>query len=515
MRAEFYLKLLSIFLFHSFMTISIIYSIIMDRIGSESFSVNKYLNYKGETVILANGKKTPGLSTRAFWYMAGRLILQGITLISAPIFTRMLSAGDYGKITVYLTWINILSSIGGLQTNNPMNNARVDFDERGFKAFQSNALMISTISFSVFGFVILFFQDSFAQLISLDVRYLPILVVHAFATHCLNFYTTYLTCTKQPHKYVIISTIVAVSSTVLSILLIKVMNSPVSGRILGMALPNTIVAILIIAVIFINGKSFFNATYWKFCLVLSLPLLLHIIASLIIGQSGTLIVNAYLDKSATGIYGFSLQMASVIDAIWVALNASWVPEYFDWQSKKDYNNIAEHATNYMVLFSSLTAGFMLLVPEVTKVLAPEIYWQGITVSILLAVGFYFRFLYGFPSNYEMYCKRNNMLSVMSIIGSALNLLFSFLLIPRIGLIGVGIASILSSAASFILHDCVARFYIKNFHFSWEFYAKGFIPVLIIMSFSLLTINYWFIRWPIAAIIGIALVYRIYKKRVLF
>ena len=42
------------------------------------------------------------------WYTISNILLRGVSLITAPIFTRMLSTSDYGIASNFTSWVSII-----------------------------------------------------------------------------------------------------------------------------------------------------------------------------------------------------------------------------------------------------------------------------------------------------------------------------------------------------------------------------------------------------------------------
>ena len=45
------------------------------------------------------------------WQLIGRLFVEGISFVAAPIFTRLLSPADYGQTSTFTTWVSLLQLI--------------------------------------------------------------------------------------------------------------------------------------------------------------------------------------------------------------------------------------------------------------------------------------------------------------------------------------------------------------------------------------------------------------------
>ena len=65
----------------------------------------------------------------AFFNILGPVILNGINFFTIPIFTRLLGAANFGVVSVYTTWMQVLTIVMGVQTGGTIATARVHISE--------------------------------------------------------------------------------------------------------------------------------------------------------------------------------------------------------------------------------------------------------------------------------------------------------------------------------------------------------------------------------------------------
>ncbi|MFK2360612.1 oligosaccharide flippase family protein [Bacteroides fragilis] len=63
------------------------------------------------------------------WYSASNIMLRSVSIITAPIFTRLLTTEDYGKISNFTSWQNILAIFMGVFLNYSIGRAKIDFKD--------------------------------------------------------------------------------------------------------------------------------------------------------------------------------------------------------------------------------------------------------------------------------------------------------------------------------------------------------------------------------------------------
>ena len=65
---------------------------------------------------LSNKYKGISVIARAsFWFMFCGILQKCVSLVTTPIFTRMLTTEEYGEFTVYLSWLNLFSILTTLR----------------------------------------------------------------------------------------------------------------------------------------------------------------------------------------------------------------------------------------------------------------------------------------------------------------------------------------------------------------------------------------------------------------
>jgi len=221
----------------------------------------------------------------------------------------------------------------------------------------------------------------------------------------------------------------------------------------------------------------------------------------------------YLCNDAiTGVYGLSYNVALIVLMIFDSLNTSWVPFYYEYKKKNDTKQLKTRSNNYLFVFTIITIGFLLCIPEVFKIMAPEEYWAGLKIIPIIVLAIYIQFLYTLAVNFEFFHEKTIMISISTIITASINIGLNFWLIPLYGAVGAAIATLISYCVLLLLHDINARYRIKNYDFSWTFYLKGSVPVTIMAVLYFPLLKLWYIRWGIAIILGVLLLRRFIKTK---
>lgn len=462
--------------------------------------------------------KLQGINSQAFFNILSTVLTTGINVITLSIFTRLLGAENYGKYSIYSTWVSLFSSFMSLQLGSCLSVARYDYKHE-YNLYNKNNLLLGTFV-SVFVILIGFlFKDGLSKILGYPPYIVILMFVNAFISFITGYYSSILIYDKKTHINFIISLATSTASILLSILFIKYIKFEelYIGRVIGSIIPGLITAIIIWIAIFIKGKGKLKIEHWKYSLAYGLPLVLHIISHDILSQSNKLMLKYMgIGDTSVGLYSYYSNLVSVLSIIIVALNTSWVPFYFDDLNANDIPKIRKRTKDYMELVAVLTIGFILLSREVAKLFSSNDFWREIDIIPLLVLPIYIMYMYQFPVNFEYYNKKTIMISIGTICSGVTNILCNFILIPKYGMYGSAISTIISYIVLFVVHFVIAN-NIKEmkFHVKLSDYCIYFVLVMISIAIFYLFKESWIIRWLIGIFIGLYELIKIIKRKTIF
>lgn len=446
------------------------------------------------------------------------VMLYAITFFSAPLFSRLLGANDYGVVQVYNTWVAFFVVILGLYTRGTLSIAKVNLKEGEFIEYQSSVLFLSLCGFVGIFAILMLFHPILIDFFGLDLKYLVLMALQSFGTYCVYFINTKFTYEMKAQYNLMISVTLAIVNFGLSYVLIRMLHGEnlYPGRIIGMACPYIVAGIIIMFLVFRQGKTFYNKKYWKFCLPLCLPLIFHGISGIICASSDRVMIQKMIGLTAVGIYSLAYNFANIMDSIWGALHNSWDPFFFEYVKEGQLTILKKQSQNYIRLYSCLTIGFILLTPEVFKVFASQEYQEGVIIVPIVVLSCYAIFVYAFAANYEFCFKRTDIVALGSIIAGMANIIFNFVCIMWLGYLGAAIATALSNILLAMVHIVFAKRLVKE---KWIYTVQMFLPYVVGL-FAAVMIFYvfyecWFIRWLFAAMTGIYMLWKILRIKAIF
>lgn len=453
----------------------------------------------------------------AFFNTLSVLLLQGISLISAPLFSRLLGTDGYGNLASFTVWANMMTTVFSLQSNMTIVNARQEYSEQEQPAYQSSVMALSMACFAVAGVLMMLFSGPLSAALKMDRLLIALMLVQAFGTFCVNFLGSKFTYEFKADRNMLLSVFMAVANLGVSLLL--VLNMPREqryfGRVLGTVVTNGVVGLAGCVWILLRGRTLYNANYWKFCFTLGWPLACQGLAYSLLSNSDIMMLRQLADASSAGIYSNALSLAGVMFVLYSALNNTWVPFFYDDMKQGQRDNVVQRGKNYLELYTVLSVGFVLLVREVYHVYADESFWAGAEVIPFFVASYYGNTLCTFPVNYEIHHKKTGAVTVGTVSAALTNVGLNYLMIRAWGMIGAAAATLIARCIQLALHELYSRRILGrggDYPFRLETGLAGIAALAASVALFYLTPNAWFIRWPLAAAVGLWELLRILKRR---
>lgn len=464
-------------------------------------------------------KITNSVNAVAFFNILGPVILNGINFFTIPIFTRILGTDNYGLYTIYYTWVNTFTILVGLQVMGTIGVANVRIRPDELKKYYSSILMIVILAFFIVAGAIFLLMPWAEKYLGMARPMILLMLFHALGMAFVNFATMRYTYEKKAHLTFSISIFVAILGIALSLIFLQgdfTESTLYYGRAFGAAVPYLVLGIIIFVVYMAQGRTLYSREYWKFCLPLCLPMVFHGLSQLILAQADKVMLQAMMSDSIVGIYSFTYTFAHVMNIIYNAFNNTWVPFYYDDVKMGRIDDIHRRSRNYIFIFTALSAGFMLLAPDVIKLFAQEEFWSGIYLIPVFVLANYMMFLYSFPVNYEFYHKKSIHIAIGTSAAAVMNCILNYVLIPVMGMAGAAVATLIAYVMLWIFHHLVSKYIIgQDYHYRiWQFMPALIVMIICSVYVYLLQDNI-ILRWAAALVIGLVALRHLVKTKTIF
>lgn len=409
------------------------------------------------------------------WYTISNIALKAISIISAPIFTRLLTPTDYGMFNNFFSWQTILACVFGLCLNYSIGRAKLDFSE-DFDGFIAS---IQTLSMGV-GLLLLFillpFLDVLSSFLEMNNGLLISLMVMLIVSPSIDFMQSKFRFEYKYMENVIIAVINSVGVLLLSIcfILFSEIDTRYIGRIMGSVVPTFVIGVVAVIYLYTKGKKLINTSYWKYALRLSLPMIPHGLSMVLLAQIDRVMLIKLDSFDAAGLYCFGYSYALMISIFTNAIMNAWQPWLYDMVTEKQFESVVRSNKQINVLAFTIAFSLILIGPEVIMILGSESFYEAKWMVAPVIAGCFFQFLYGYFSLMELYCKRTELIAIGSVGAAAIKIGLNLFFIPRYGYVGAAYTTMLAYAILLLFHWSMFKLIFK-----YKIFAERQILLLVI------------------------------------
>lgn len=401
------------------------------------------------------------------WYTVSSFLFKSITFISTPLFTRIISLDEYGMYSNYQSWFMILTIIISLNLEATFISAKYDYSN------SINDYIDSIISLSVCSGIIwiMGYTISYSYLdayLNIPTLLMYLMIIQIIGNSIINIFQTKCLYEFNYKKNIMISGFNTISTASISVILVVLMNDKVLGRVLGSLIP----ALLIVIYFFFLKKEFnlsFNIHHWQYALPISIPYIPHLLSLLILNCIDRIMIHDIYGPSDTALYSLAYNCACILIVFMTAVNSAFCPWLSNKMHRKEYKDICKITTYYIIAFSYIVFGFLLIAPEILLLFGGEKYGQSLNVIPIVSVGCFFQFLYTFYVNVEQFLKKTTFMAVATITAAVLNIVLNLYFIPLYGYIAAAYTTLICYFWLLLVHYFLIRIIVHNHLFNQKIF----------------------------------------------
>lgn len=385
--------------------------------------------------------KDDSLNRRAvksgIFFVVSQILVRGISFITTPLYTRLLSTEQFGEIRVYESWLQIAVPIMSLCLWKSVERAKYDMRDR-FDSYTSAVQNLSYISIAFMIGICMLFKPQVQSFCNMDDVLLYVAFGYVFS------YTSVLYMNrreKQSMRYKFATTasmLLVIPATIISIAWLYIGNvrgeyeQLVHYRILGFYVPQVIGGLIIALIMAVQGKKLFSREYWKYGLLYSLPLIPEVLSIQIMNQADKIMIQNMIGEWETGIFAVGTTVSFII---WILEDSVWnafLPWFYEKISRGESEDIEKPWTTVMHGFGMISWFLVMLAPEIVLVLGAKKNMAAIWVIAPMITGTLFRFYSYSYTAIQNYYKKTGYVALGTILAMFVNVGLNYICILQFG-----------------------------------------------------------------------------------
>lgn len=392
-------------------------------------------------------------------YMLSFAGVQVITILSIPVFTKLLTPADFGVYEVYNNTIRFLSILFSLNLYTGF--YRYYFEKHLDKKYLMQFLLrTSFFSFVIGVFVLYFIKEDLLRIMNLPSDLFIWIPIGLFSTILLNFFTSYNNAQQKSTRLSIWQFVMQLLKTIAAILLILYVSKNYLGRIVGENLVLLIISILLVVIYFRNYIG------WGESLPDKLQIIKYSTGFIPIGLSTYLIsyldlvlINNLQGNDASGVYSYAYKFAIIYSGFSQAFITANRPDLFNLLKENKEQEVINQMRSMFKLVTVLACVFIFFAGDGGRILALKVeFEEALFLLPVLVLGYVFSDLAELYNFFLYYSKKVKLFYVSFITTTIVNFLLNIWLIPKYGYQVAAYTTLVSYMVLFAATYWVSKFY---------------------------------------------------------
>lgn len=448
----------------------------------------------------------------SMWFVICSIVQRGISMITTPVFTRILTTEEYGVISVYNSWLSLLTIFATMElATGVFNKAMIKYEDDRDGYTSSTLFLASCITLAMFlGYVA--GRSFWNDLLDLSTTFVIMLFAQIFFTTALQFWNVRRRFEFQYRSIIVLTLGISVIGSILSV--VFVLNSSeyrAEMKILGTLITYIIVCSIVFVKIFKDGKKIIAPNYWKYAICYNLPLIPHYLSQQILNESDRIMINKIRSAQEAALYTVSYQVAMLMNIVTNAVHSSFAPWAYQRIRDREYEKIGEMTIRILSVMALVCFFISLFSPEVILFLGGKVYYEAIWIVPSVTMSIIFNMLYSLIGNFAFYFEKTKFVMAGTMIAAVANIVLNAIFIPKFGFIAAGYTTLACYILYSVIHYVIMIRICKQNGIVPPFNGKiiwGTALLSVLLSIvSTVLYNYTVIRYVVAGIVFLILFMR--------
>lgn len=393
-----------------------------------------------------------------FIFGIGTFSSKVLVFLLLPLYTRVLSNEDYGVVDLIVQTSNLLIPIVSMGIANGVIRYGLDKSVKKSDVFTTGLISI-LIGFAIFlTFEPLLFKVKFIS------EYTKIIYFYVLMSSLRSICSQFVRSRNMVNLYALDGVLSTITTTTFTIIFLIPLKLGLNGYLYAIILSDFLSSIFLFLIADLKKYINFNLRdkqLPKEMILYSIPLIPTTIFWWITNVSDRFIVAYMLGTQANGLYAISYKIPTIITLISSIFTEAWqisaVGEKNIQEREKFFSNVFKSYASIIFIGASV---LILFVKVITKILVSNSFYASWQYVPFLVMATSFSCLVNFLGSIYFVEKKSNLSLVTTFIGAAINILLNLILIPKMGINGASLSTLLSFLTVFVIRAANTRKFIK-------------------------------------------------------
>lgn len=381
-----------------------------------------------------------------------------LVFVMMPFYTSILSSAQYGLMDLLVQTCNLLLPLATVGINNAV--IRFGLEESRDKRCVFSAGLCTILA----GWSFLLLCGTWLEEIPFLNGYTLLIFAYVLASGMHALCNQFSRALGHLRLYAVDGVLRTLTTVLLNILFLSVFSWGVEGYLLASILSDTL------SVLFLTGMSqlwrywkpsSLKYTVWKEMLGYAAPLIPTTVCTWIINISDRYMISYLLGLDANAPYSAANKIPTVLIIVANIFTESWQISAIEQRKEMGRTRFFSHVGEVYLAIACVTGSVLILSARITmKILTPnpayDMAWKYVPILVMATT---FACLSSFLNSIYVVEKKSMATFVTTALSAMMNIGLNVLFIPRLGVIGAGIATLSSYLFLFVMRLWHTRKYI--------------------------------------------------------
>lgn len=384
-------------------------------------------------------KLIPVPAKASLWFLICNILQAGLSVLTTPIFTRLMSTEEFGVFSTYNSWRSILLIFTSLNLSYGVyNNAMIKYENPKTRdQYTSSMIALYSLITLTFGVFYIFTRNWCNHILGMSTKIVFLLFLDLLFYPALLFWSSRQRFEFKYKWLVIVTLLMSFTSIISGIISVNLAIHKDFAKIASGVIVNAIFGAVFLICYLVKGREFINWKYWSFALKFNIPLIPHYLSEIVLSQSDRIMISKYKTFTDSANYTIAYSIVTILQLFMSAINASFLPWAYRCIKNKQYEAMKKMTNVLMICIGGGILLVTLLAPEIIMIFAGAQYSNAIYVIPPIGLSVFFMFLYDIFATLEFYYEKNIGIMIASVTAALLNVLLNGLFIPYYGFYAAG------------------------------------------------------------------------------
>lgn len=380
-------------------------------------------------------KLSPAIKA-GLWFTICNLLQKGISFITVPIFTRIMSTDEYGLYSIYISWYSVMTIFATLHLSYYVFNKGLVKYEDDREIFVVSIQSLS--AFVTICFIILYFfaRSLVDHLTGMPSSMMICMLLQLLFEPPILYWTARQRFEYKYQSVVAVTVAFSLLNPILGIILIKIgafSNSAVD-RAFSLAIVSVLFGVVFGSVIIKNAGKVFTSKYWKYALAFNIPLIPHYLSTTILSSADRIMIGNMCGNTDAAIYSVAYAIGMVCTLFSQAIHQAFLPWLYKHMKANNYDGIPRISNSFLLFIIGILSFLIGFAPEVVLIVGSYKYIDAMWAIPPVCGSIFFIFLQNLFANIEYYFEKTKVIAIASIGAAVLNVGLNYVFIQIFGYI---------------------------------------------------------------------------------